>query len=67
VCAIVRKVRGDKFYRFITGGRRIAAARKDRTVNSIMCAVVRCSDATAKEIFLARTPRAGSPFAGGPS
>src|SRR5208283_2486287 len=53
LCApIVRKVPGDKFCRFITGGRRIAAARKDRTVNSIMCAVVRCSDATAKEIFL---------------
>jgi hypothetical protein len=53
LCApIVRKVRGDKFCRFITGGRRIAAARRDRAVNSIMCAVVRCSDATAKEILL---------------
>lgn len=49
---VVRRVPGDKFYRFITGGRRIAAARKDRTVNSIMCAVVRCNDATAKEILL---------------
>ena len=48
LCApIVRKVRGDKFYRFITGGRRIAAARKDMTLSSITCAVVGQGDSPA--------------------
>ena len=39
-------------YWYITGGRRIVAARKDRSCNTITCGVLKCGDEMAKEIFL---------------
>ena len=51
---IVCKAQGKTWrgYWFITGGKRIAAARKDPTRGTIMCRVVKCDDEEAREIFL---------------
>jgi len=51
---IVRKPPRKKWrgYWFITGGKRIAAAKMDRTRKTITCRVVACTDQEAKEIFL---------------